>query len=193
MTHDMNSKKAKAEIKAAVAKEEAAKALQDDSPLKTREDLKGFWRQYPKARDLFGQIMITWRGSTARRPGVAGCWAAYPYPWWSEKTKLPESTLRYYLQKLVEHGLIERQQGHHGGKRTLAFIRPTALALELSDGRPGDRYHLGLKEGGVAEKPVKPAVKSVAMTPTPEPEEDQITSMEQLLAIINEPHEQPAK
>ncbi|EKF18830.1 hypothetical protein NA2_11620 [Nitratireductor pacificus pht-3B] len=183
MTQNMS--KAKAEIKKALDKEKAAKALQANSPLKTRQDLKGFWRQYPKARDLFGQIMVTWRGSTARRPGVTGCWAAYPYPWWSEKTKLPESTLRYYLKKLVEHGLVERQQGHHGGKRTLAFIRPTALALELSDGRPGDRYHLGLIEGGEAEKPVKPAGKPIAETAlTPEKEDHPPQSMAELMAIL---------
>jgi len=187
MTHDLNSKKAKAEIKAAIAKEKAAKALQEDSPLKTREDLKGFWRQYPKARDLFGQIMITWRGSTARRPGVAGCWAAYPYSWWSEKTGLPIATLKRQLNLLESYGLIERQRGQHGGTRPLAYIRPTALALALSDGRPGDRYHLGLKEAGKEEKPVKPLTNAIATMPPPaKPEDASPQSLAELMAILKD-------
>lgn len=181
--HHLNNEKAKTEVKAANAKDKVVRALQDDSSLKTRADLKGFWRQYPKACALFGQIVIVGRSSTARRPGVPGCWAAYTYPWWSKKTGLSVSTLKRQLDLLESHGLIERQLGKHGGTRVITYIRPTALALDLSDGRPGDRFHFGLKEGGQVEKttgkpPSKPPVKQL------EPEEPRPKTWDELMAIL---------
>lgn len=153
----INSEQAKSEMRKHVAKVNKAKALQEHSPLKDRAALKGFWKQHPKTRDLFGQIVIVCRQSTARRPGAKGFWAAYPYPWWSEKAGMPVATLKRHLKLLEEHGLIERQLGKHGGTRVLTFIRPTALAFELSDTRPGDEERiLGLKEG-IKPKPAAPA------------------------------------
>lgn len=185
----ITSKVAKANLKAAVAKDTHAKTLQEQTPLKTRDDLKGFWRQHPKSRYLFGQIVIVWRASSARRAGVPGCWAAYTYSEWSEKTKLPSSTLRWHLDKLEAHGLIERQLGRHGGTRVIAFIRPTALALDLSDARPGDKHHLGLKVGGEVEKPApatpKMPVPKVKPKPEPKPGDDDYKpqTFEEMMAL----------
>lgn len=177
-----NSEHAKAAMKAHIVKDQKAKALQEQSYLKTRDDIKGFWRQYPKAKALFGQIIVTGRRSTARRPGVDGYWAAYPYPWWSEKTKLPVATLKRHLNLLVEYGLIERQLGRHGGTRVLAFIRPTALALDLSDTRPGDMQHFGL--GPKKASKTKPAMVAKVL-PKTQPDDEKPMTFAEMTAILN--------
>lgn len=184
-----SSAKAKAVMQAAVTKDQQAKALQDQSPLKDRADIKGFAAQYPKAFSLLGVIFTTWRGASSRRPGVPGCWAAYPYPWWSERAKMSIATLKRHLDLLEGHGLIERDRGHHQGKRVLAFIRPTALALKLSATRPTDWEHLGAcpdepKTPPTVTMPTKSAPAKSA--PKPSPSEDMPMTYDEMLAILHD-------
>ncbi|WP_081532532.1 helix-turn-helix domain-containing protein [Rhodovulum sp. P5] len=140
----LHSQTAKAELTAALEKDKAAQQVQDQSPLKTKKDIRGFWAQFPKTRDLFGEIMNKWRKSGSRRPGHEGFWAAWPYRDWSAATGLPIATLKRHLNTLEENGLIERTLGRHGGSRVLTFIRPTPLALYLSDVKAGDWQRLGI-------------------------------------------------
>jgi hypothetical protein len=183
------SAKAKAEMQAMIVKDQQAAALQDQSPLTTVADMKGFLKQHPTTKALLGQIFMVWRGSSSRRRNVRGCWAAYPYTWWAERTKLSVATLKRHLDLLEGYGLIERQRGHHQGKRVLAFVRPTVLALKLSDHRPSDWQHLGLGPNGSEPKPLakpKPA-SSVIANPKPAPDADETpASLAEILAILNE-------
>lgn len=177
MMQMLKSKTAKAELAAALEKDGAAQKAQDQSPLKTKKDMRGFWAQFPKTRDLFGEIMNRWRKSGSRRPGHEGFWAAWPYRDWSTATGLPIATLKRHLNTLEEVGLIERTHGRHGGSRVLTFLRPTALALKLSDVQAGDWQRLGLdpyqpeapKPATAKPAPVwvakPPATKAKAMTP----------------------------
>lgn len=190
-----SSGKAKAAVKAAVTKDQQAKAFQDQSPLKSRADMKGFGAQHPKAFHLLGVIFTTWRGSSSRRSGVPGCWAAYPYPWWSEQTKMPERTLKRHLDVLEQHGLIERVRGHHQGTRVVTFIRPTALALKLSSTRPADWDHLGASPNEPKVSPDKPKAWKPAppkVAPQPIPEDEKPLTLEELMAILNDDDDIPA-
>jgi len=191
------SLKAKAIMKATIAKDQQAKALQDQSLLKSRADMKGFAAQYPKAFHLLGVIFTTWRGSSSRRPSLPGCWAAYPYPWWSQQAKMPERTLKRHLDLLEGHGLIERVRGHHQGKRVLAFIRPTALALKLSTTRPADWDHLGASpdEPETPPPPTMPKVPKpgpLKAAPKPVPDEEKPMTYEEMMAILAEDDDAPA-
>ncbi|WP_417625811.1 hypothetical protein [Pararhodobacter aggregans] len=165
----LKSAKAKAELKASLAKAEVKAttktSLIKNSPLKTRADLKGLWAQRPRAKEVFGTVVKVWRGSRSRAPDATGYWAAYTYDEWSSKAELPSSTLRWYLDLLEGHGLIERERHRHKGTRVLAFVRPTRHALELSDGRPGDWELLGIYEKMEAAK--KAAPKPLWMQPPP--------------------------
>lgn len=142
----IHSDRAKATLAASIAKDEQAKAVQMQSPLKSRADMKGFAAQHPKAHRLLGVIFTMGRGSSSRRPGVPGCWAAYPYREWSERAKIPDRTLKRLLNVLEAHGLIERVRGHHQGTRVVSYIRPSKLSLNLSDCRPNDYEHFGHKD-----------------------------------------------
>lgn len=183
----LHSPKAKAELKSAIANDAAKNSLQLETYIKARADLKGFWSQYPKARQLFGTLIGVWRGSSARRPAVEGYWAAYPYPFWVDKSGFPERTLKRLLDLLEGYGLIERTHGHHGGTRTLTFIRPTHLALDLSDARPEDRARLGSRPSKVA-KPTAPASSATAKS-VPQSTEEHPTSLDELMAILHAPTE----
>lgn len=188
----IKSQKAKAELQAAIAEDQAKAALQTTSPLQTREAIKGFWAQYPKAKILFGKIMVTWRGSSSTRPAVSGFWAAYPYRYWVKTSSMPQRTIQRYFDLLEEHGLIERTHGKHGGTRQLTFIRPTALALKLSDHRPTDWPHL---EGQVAKQGKSSNQKAIAPVHLViEVDEDKPATLEEILVIINgdDDEEKPA-
>lgn len=179
------SAKAKAAMKAAVAKDQQAKAKQDQSPLKSRADMKSFAAQYPKAFHLLGVIFDVGRGSSSRRPGVPGRWAAYTYQEWSERAKMPVATLKRHLDVLGQHGLIERARGHHQGTRVISFIRPTALALKLSTTRPTDWDHFGHSPDEPATDPNKPKAwkpKPIKTAPKTAPDDPPLTA-EQLQAI----------
>ncbi|MGH1353522.1 MAG: hypothetical protein ACRBBS_00380 [Thalassovita sp.] len=76
MTIFLKSKSAKAELAADLEKDNAAQKAQDQSPIQTTKDVRGFWTQNPKTRDLFGAIITMWRKSSARRPDHKGFWAA---------------------------------------------------------------------------------------------------------------------
>lgn len=180
MTVFLNSKSAKAEMSAAIAKDKAAQQAQDQSPLRTPKDIRGFWAQHPKTRDLFGEIVTMWRKSSARRPDCKGFWAAYPYREWSDRTGLPIATLKRHLNVLVTYGLIERTLGRHGGTRVLAFVRPTRHALQLSKARDGDWKHLGIDPNPPEETP-KPA--PVTMIAKPKKEKKKL-SPEEMQAIL---------
>lgn len=181
----LNSKAAKAQIAADIQKSDTEQRLQAESPLQTKRDIRGFWAQYPKTCDLFGAIMTKWRASSARRLGREGYWAAYPYPTWSALTGLPDRTLKRHLNRLEQHGLIERTLGHHGGKRTLTFIRPTAHALSLSDAKRADWTRLGIDP----DKPTgyKPVPDPLPVLPFQEDEDTPITSLEQIWEIVGKP------
>lgn len=162
MTIFLKSKSAKAELAAALEKDNAAQKAQDQSPIQTTKDVRGFWAQNPKTRDLFGAIITTWRKSSARRPDHNGFWAAYPYRDWSDLTGLPDRTLKRHLNSLEQHGFIERTLGRHGGNRVLTFIRPTPHALKLSKARDGDWKHLGIDPHQPEEKPKPVPVQMIA-------------------------------
>jgi len=185
------SLKAKTAIKAAVTKDQQAKALQEQSPLKSPADMKGFGAQYPKTFHLLGVIFTTGRGSSSRRPGIPGCWAAYPYREWSERAKMPIATLKRHLDRLEQHGLIERDHGHHQGTRVITFIRPTALALKLSSTRPADWDHFGHKPDepeapSTMPKAWKPKPAPVKAAPKSVPEEEKPLTPEEVMAILND-------
>ncbi len=161
--------------------------------LKDREALKGFWAQYPTAKILFGEIIKVWRSAASRKVGTNGYWAAWPYLWWSERTKLPSSTLRWNLDLLEENDLIERTRGRHGGTRVIAFIRPTDHALKLSDGYDKHWNHLHEKHfepklelHNQLFNPTPEVPKSV---PNPGSANHMPKSLEELLAAINSPVE----
>lgn len=181
MTIFLKSKSAKAELSAAIAKDKAAQQAQDQSPLSTTKDIRGFWAQNPKTRDLFGEIVTTWRKSSARRPDCKGFWAAYPYRDWSDLTGLPIATLKRHLNTLVTHGLIERTLGRHGGNRVLTFIRPTPHALKLSKARDGDWKHLGIDPHQPEEKP-KPAPVQHVAKPKKEKKKMSVAEFEAIMA-----------
>lgn len=185
MQYTLNSKAAKAQIATDIEKSDTAQKLQAESPLKTKRDIRGFWAQYPKTRDLFGAIMTKWRASSARRPGREGYWAAYPYPEWTALTGLPDRTLKRHLDRLEQHGLIERTHGRHSGTRQLTFIRPTALAFTLSDAKRADWTRLGIDP----DKPTsyKPVPDPLPVLPFQEDEDTPITSLEQIWAIVGKP------
>jgi|GEM_PF-2548765 len=173
----IHSSRAKAALAASIAKDEQAKAVQAQSPLKNRSDMKGFAAQHPKAHRLLGVIFSMGRGSSSRRPGVPGCWAAYPYREWSERAKIPDRTLKRLLNVLEAHGLIERVRGHHQGTRVVSYIRPSKLSLNLSDCRPNDYEHFGHNEDepgsslppahNCAPAPVKTFSSSASPAPKP--------------------------
>lgn len=144
MKSALHSGAAKADLAAQIDKDKAAQKLQSESPLQSRRDIRGFWSQHPRTKDLFGAVMTIWRKSSARRPDCPGVWAAYPYPHWSEKTSLSVATLKRHLDRLEQYGLIERVRGRFGGSRVLTFIRPTELALKLSNVRPDDFRRIGV-------------------------------------------------
>lgn len=179
---------AKAELKAKIAKAEKTHEKQAASPLKDRVHIKGFWAQYPHAKSIFGTILVVWRGSTSHRHGFSGFWAAYPHIWWAENMKTSVATLKRHLDLLEEYGLIERTLGHHGGARPLSFIRPTALALSLSNCRPTDWDHLGASPHDPIGKPKAPKPKPVQLIAQagPEPGEDAPQTYEELMAIIGD-------
>lgn len=183
MTVFLKSKSAKAELTAALEKDSAAQKAQDQSPLKTKKDMRGFWAQFPKTRDLFAAIVNKWRKSGSRRPGHEGFWAAWPYRDWSTATGLPERTLKRHLNALEEVGLIERTHGRHGGSRVLTFLRPTALALKLSDVQPGDWQRLGIDPD--APKPPKPKPAPVLQVAKPKKTGKEMTP-EELAEIMAE-------
>lgn len=179
------SVKAKAAMKAAVAKDQQAKSPQDQSSLKSRADMKGFAAQYPKAFHLLGVIFDVGRRSSSRRPGISGRWAAYTYQEWSGRAKMPVATLKRHLDVLGKHGLIERARRHHQGTRVISFIRPTALALKLSTARPTDWDHFGHSPDEAASDPHKPKAwkpKPVKAAPQPDADDPPLTA-DEMLAI----------
>jgi len=182
-------------MKAAIAKDQQAKALLDQSPLKSLADMKGFAAQYPKMFHLLGVIFTTGRGSSSRRPGIPGCWAAYTYQEWSGRAKMSVATLKRHLDRLEQHGLIERDRGHHQGTRVITFIRPAVLALKLSSTRPADWDHFGHKldepeAPSTMPKAWKPKPASAKAAPKAEPDDPPLT-YEQLLAIEAEDDDAP--
>ena len=181
--------KGHAVIASDLAKSEKSEGLQANSPVRTRDDMKGFLRQHPVTGQLLGHVFNVWRRSTARRAGSGGYWAAQLHSWWSERTKLPVATLKRHLERLEGHGLIERQRGPFAGTPGVSFIRPTALALSVSDTRVSDRKHLGLEPG--TKKLNTPAGKqspAPAKLPTPT---EKPASLEDVLAILSAGNEEP--
>lgn len=180
----LKSAKAKAELASDLAKDHAAHSAQANSPIQTRKDIRGFWVQHPKSRDLFGAIYKTWRKASATRPGHAGYWAAYPYPWWSELTGIPVATLKRHLDRLEQLGLIERERGKFGGNRVLTFIRPTILGLRLSNPKSQDWQHLGHDPNTPPNGPAQSVKPSIAhKVAGPQPPDEKPLSMAELLAM----------
>ena len=190
--------KGKADLKAfaqarakKATKAEAARVKQvQAAQTTTKASLRGFWKQHPKTCSLFGEIMRHRRASYATRPSKPGYWAAYPYPQWTGWTTLPVATLKRHLHQLEEHGLIERELGKHAGSRVIAFIRPTALALSLSDVTAKDWTHLGEDRGTWNEKPSAPILLNKPK-PAPKiiiPEDEKPANLAEILAIINSPN-----
>ena len=177
----LKSALAKTELSAAIAKDKVAQQAQDQSPLSTTKDIRGFWAQHPKTCGLFGAIVTMWRKSSARRPDHKGFWAAYPYRDWSDLTGLPDRTLKRHLNSLERHGLIERNLGRHGGNRVLTFIRPTPRALKLSKARQGDWLHLGIDQHQPEETPKLAPVQMIA---TPKPPKEKKLTFAEMQAIL---------
>lgn len=193
LTIHLKSQKAKSELADDMAKAEAKAARKKARlvPIPDKATLRGFWVQYPKACALFGKIMVQWRGSYSTRPGHHGYWAAYPYAEWSQLSGLPVATLKRQLDLLEQKGLIERELGKHSGSRVLSFIRPTKLALDLSDCRPGDYDHL---TAGKSKAKPEPAPLPYVLKPVAPVQEAKPETLEELLAIIGKPEKPtPAK
>jgi hypothetical protein len=183
---DLSAPKAKAEMKKqlAIAEKKAAKAKKAPKPkpdqvapkIKTKAALKAFWRQNPKARDLYGHILRHWRASKARRPDVKGFWAAFPYPAWEKWTGLPVPTLKRHLDLLEGNALIERTRGRFGGNAVYAYLRPSALSLSLSDAPQKDWDHLGTHPDDLTKppkpEPVMAAPKPIDPSELPASDED---------------------
>lgn len=176
----LHSPKARGTMKAAIAassnaaaKKKARLAALVGEPITRREHIKGFWAQYPRAKHLFGIVMREWRASNAQRFGHAGYWAAYPYdPHWCEAAEMRLSQLKVWFDRLEAYGLIERELGQHSGRRVLAYIRPTPLALKLSKSRPSDWQHLGLTVTGKTKPATTTVPFSKIIKPAAKPDDD---------------------
>lgn len=154
-----------------------------------KAELKAFWVQYPKAQRVFGEIFKVWKISGARRRDSNGYWAAYTYAEWCSRLDMASSTLRWNLDLLEQRGLIERKRGRHGGTRVVTFMRPTNKALDLSGGDDRIWQHLNKKHYEPKLEPSNQLFKPVLIVKNPplepDPEDPPITSLDQLLTIIN--------
>ena len=153
-----------------------------------KAELKAFWVQYPTAARIFWEIFKVWKTASSRIPNKNGYWAAWPYPWWSERLGIPASTLKWNLNLLEKHSLIERKRARHSGTRVLTFMRPTNEALTTSEGDDRLWHHLNKQHFEPKLEPsnqlFKPQMAKPKSPLKPKPEEEKITSLEQLLGII---------
>lgn len=156
-------------------------------PIATRQQIKGVWKQYPTLATVFGVIMRRWRTSTATRPGASGYWAAYTQPDWATLAGVSVSTWKRTVDLLVAHGLVERDAGRYGGIRVLTFLRPTLLALTLSDAKAWDLLHLDASPEP-AQSIAQPqyAPKKPVLPPKPIPPPEPKATLEDILAPIEE-------
>lgn len=152
-------------------------------------ELKAFWVQYPTAKKVFWEIVRVWMTAASRRTGSNGYWAAYTYPEWSKKTKLPSSTFRWNIDLLQKRGLIERKRGRHSGTRVITFMRPTNEAIDLSGGKDRFWHHLNKQHYEPELEPSNALFKPVPKTPKPAPEPSeeapQPQTLDEVLAILN--------
>lgn len=152
-------------------------------PITTREQIRGFWKQYPTLATVFGVIMRRWRASTATRPGASGYWAAYTQPDWVTQAGVSVDTWQRAVDRLVAHGLVERDRGRYGGTRVLTFLRPTLLALGLSDAKARDLQHLdATPEPTQSAVPPKYAPKQPELVAKPAPPAEPKATLDDILA-----------
>lgn len=144
-------------------------------PFESQDDYKAFAKQYPREAAFFGRLVVIWRGSKAKHPAADGYWAAYPYAEWAAQMKVHRNTIGRWLNRLEDHGLIERERGKWGGNAVYAFFRPTPEGLQFAGGRPNDKFHLGKKP--LAHKLSEPEPKPIAKAKTPEDEPKLATSI----------------
>lgn len=158
-------------------------------PFKTREDFKGFAAQFPKEAAFFGKLVVMWRGSRATLEGHTGYWAAYTRAEWAEWMKCSEPTIGRWLNRLEDHGLIERELGKFKGNAVYAFIRPTPEGLQFAGSRPTDLHHLGKKPNTktLSSPEPKPIAKANIKSSEVEEYDPKPKTLAELQAILDEP------
>ncbi len=161
-------------------------------PFESEEDYKGFAAQYPNEAAFFGKIVVRWRGSKAKLKSTPGYWAAYPYADWAERMKCSVPTIKRWLNRLEDHGLIERYRSKWGGKAVYTYIRPTPAGLAFAKARPTDIQHLGFEavEQMLPEPKAAPnsvQTTSLASTLTPSIHDEKPLTLAELQALENNP------
>lgn len=107
-------------------------------PLEDIRTFKFFALQHPKPMSLLREIIWQWNRGYAFAEGRLGEWVAMTLDEWSAHMGgVPRRTLQRWLKLLDDNGLIEREPHRFQGIKTLAFLRPTPIALKHM-GKAGD-------------------------------------------------------
>ncbi|WP_353641976.1 hypothetical protein [Mesorhizobium sp. WSM2239] len=172
---------AKAKLKTYIAADKPKKERKPKEivhEIETKADFAGWCAQFPGPAKLFGMIVRRWGGSTATARDSKGQWAAYTHDEWCKVAGVAAvSTLKHRLDRIEEAGLIERALHRHNGTAVKSFIRPTPLALSVTNAKAEDWKRLGLSapvNGKAAagkpkvEKPEKTFGGTFVVKPKPE-------------------------
>ena len=162
--------KAKAVMKKFLAYSDKPKVPKAPKPIlfeiKSGLNFAAWAAQFPKEKKCLAVVTKIWRRSWAKVQGKAGYWAAWEYEKWTFHTRVSKATFKRYLDRLETAGLIEREVHRHGGTPTIAFIRPSPLAILLLADKPADWLHYGDAASAAETLEEGPNVNSLTVAKT---------------------------
>jgi hypothetical protein len=124
-------------------------------PLEDLRTFKFFTLQHPKPMSLLREIIWQWNRGYGFAPDRLGEWVVKPLDEWSAHMGgVPRRTLQRWLKLLDDNGLIEREPHRFQGTKTLAFLRPTPVALKHM-GKAGDVKRLTIPKSVPKKAPKK--------------------------------------